>query len=207
MAVPGIPGIIIGRTPHHVWSMQVGHAHGSDYYIENQSDVTLDRMETVKVAGSADVTVPVFKTVHGPVINPMPYNPATYTPSAQNPIIAWKYANRGYEFETIGAYLDMARAENMDAFGKAVDAVALSLHFCYADRDGNIAYWMSGRDPVRPAGEYRFPQGFLPGVAVAEWDSANVRSRSSDRNTSKGYYTGWNNKSSADYAGADHLQT
>jgi len=199
MSIAGLPGIVIGRTPHHTWSMQVGHTHSTDYYIENPADVTLDRMETVKVAGSADVTVPVFKTAHGPVINPMPYNPATYTASADNPIITWKYANRGYEFETIGAYLDMARAESMDDFGKAIDRIGVSQHFCYADKDGNIAYWMSGRDPIRAAGEYRFPQGFLPGVAVAEWDAANVRTRSSDRNTSKGYYTGWNNKTSADY--------
>ncbi len=199
MAIAGLPGIVIGRTPHHAWSMQVGHAHSTDYYIENAADVTLDRMETIKVAGSADVTVPVFRTVHGPVINPMPYNPQTYTASADNPIITWKYANRGYEFETIGAYLDIARAETMNEFGSAIDRIGVSQHFCYADKDGNIAYWMSGRDPIRPAGEYRFPQGFLPGVPIAEWDGANVGARSSDRNTSKGYYTGWNNKTSAEY--------
>ncbi|MEZ4528088.1 MAG: penicillin acylase family protein [Desulfobacterales bacterium] len=199
MFIPGIPGMIIGRTPHHAWSMQVGHAHTSDYYFESPEDVTLDRMETIKVAGGADVTVPVFKTVHGPVINPMPYNPQTYMASADNPIIAWKYANRTYEFRNIEALLDMARAESMDDFGRAIDKVATSMHLCYADKDGNIAYWMSGRDPVRPAGEYRFPQGFLPGVPVAEWDAAVVRPCSTDRNTSKGYYTGWNNKSSAEY--------
>jgi penicillin amidase len=35
MTVAGIPGIIIGRTPHHAWSMQVGHAHTTDYYVEH----------------------------------------------------------------------------------------------------------------------------------------------------------------------------
>ncbi len=34
MTIPGMPAIIIGRTPHHAWSMQVGHAHTLDYYIE-----------------------------------------------------------------------------------------------------------------------------------------------------------------------------
>ncbi|MEE4357841.1 MAG: penicillin acylase family protein [Desulfococcaceae bacterium] len=197
MGIAGLPGIVIGRTPHHTWSMQVGHAHTTDYYIENPSDVRMDRVETIKVAGSDDISLPVFESVHGPVIHPMPY-PAV-SGAADTPIISWKYSHRGYEFQTIGAYLKMAKAQNMDEFGAAVDGIAVSQHFCYADREGNIAYWMSGRDPVRPEGEYRFPQGFLPDVPVAEWDAAVVRPRSSDRNTSKGYYTGWNNKSSAAY--------
>ena len=76
MTVAGIPGIIIGRTPHHAWSMQVGHAHTVDYYIEDAGDVTGPRCETIHVAGAADVVIPVFHTAHGPVVNPMPYNPA-----------------------------------------------------------------------------------------------------------------------------------
>ena len=49
MTVPGIPGIIIGRTPHHAWSMQVGHAHTVDYYLEAPQTVSFNRMETIKV--------------------------------------------------------------------------------------------------------------------------------------------------------------
>ncbi len=199
MAIAGIPGIVIGRTPHHAWSMQVGHARTSDYYIENPADVFLDRVETIKVIGGDDVTIPVYKSKHGPVINPLPYNPETYTPDPANPIITWKYAHRGYEFRTIKAYLDMARAKSMDEFGKAVEGVAVSQHFCYADKDGNIAYWMSGRDPVRPAGEWRLPQGFLPGVPPLEWDSDVIKPKSTQRNPAKGYFAGWNNKTSPEY--------
>jgi penicillin amidase len=57
---------------------------------------------------------------------------------------------------------------------------------------------MSGRDPVRPYGEWRLPQG-AAGVPL-EWDSANLIPRSTDRNTSRGYYSGWNNKTNAGYA-------
>jgi penicillin amidase len=35
MHIAGLPCIVIGRTPHHAWSMQVGHAHTVDYYMEN----------------------------------------------------------------------------------------------------------------------------------------------------------------------------
>lgn len=193
MTVAGIPGIIIGRTPHHAWSMQVGHAHTVDYYLESPADVTLHRTETIKVRGQADITLPVFRSTHGPVVNPMPYDPSA------GPVIAWKYAHWGYEFDSIRGMLKMIRANSMNEFGKAIELMAVSQHYCYADRDGNIAYWMSGRDPVRPAGEYRFPQGFT-GVTL-EWNAANLIARSTDRNTSQGFYCGWNNKSNPNYIG------
>ncbi len=198
MIITGIPAIIIGRTPHHAWSMQVGHAHTVDYYFEDPSDVTLDRMETIHVAGGEDVILPVWRTVHGPVVNPISYDPDTYVPDPSNPIISWKYSHRGYEFESMKAYLDIARATSMDEFGEAIELVPLSQHFCYADKDGNIAYWMSGRDPVRPSGEWRLPQGAVG--PPLEWDSAVLIPRSTDRNNGQGYYCGWNNKTNAGYA-------
>ncbi len=184
MSVPGLPGIIIGRTPHHAWSMQVGHAHTTDYYLEAPESVYLHRVETIHVLGQPDYTLPVYRSARGPVIN-------------QTPLISWKYAHWGYEFANIASFLKLARARSMDEFGQAIEGVAVSQHFCYADRDGNIAYWMSGRDPIRPAGEWRLPQGAWS--APLEWDAANLRARSTDRNTSQGYYCGWNNKSSPDY--------
>jgi penicillin amidase len=186
MIITGLPAIVIGRTPHHAWSMQVGHAHTVDYYMESASDMTLHRTETIKVAGAADVPLPIYRTKHGPVINAVPP-------------ISWKYSHWGYEFKVIKAYLNIARATSMDEFGAAIEQVPLSQHFTYVDRDGNIAYWMSGRDPVRPyGGEWRLPQG-AAGTPL-EWDSANLIPRTTNRNTSQGYYCGWNNKSRAGYA-------
>ena len=197
MSVPGIPGIIIGRTPHHAWSMQVGHSHTTDYYLEYLSAVSLHRYETIKVAGGSDVILPVFRSAHGPVVNPMPFDPTSYVPDPTNPIVAWKYAHWGYEFETIGAFLKLAAATSMDEFGEGIEDVGVSQHFCYADRDGNIAYWMSGRDPVRPPGEWRFPQG-AAGPPL-EWDADVLIPRSTDRNPARGFYGGWNNKTNPDY--------
>ena len=194
MTVPGIPGIIIGRTPHHAWSMQVGHAHTTDYYLEPAAAVRLDRMETIHVAGGTDVTIPVFRTSHGPVVYPMPYDPN----DPGDTIISWKYAHWGYEAGTIRAFLDLAKATSVDQFGQAIEGVAVSQHFCYADRDGNIAYWMSGRDPVRPEGaDPRLP---LLGDGTQEWPApVMLKPRAHDVNTSRGYYGGWNNKAVAWY--------
>ena len=86
MTVPGIPGIIIGRTPHHAWSMQVGHTSTWDFYLENESDLALHHVETIQVAGGDEVTVPVFRSARGPVVN-------------QDPPLSWKYSNWGREWE------------------------------------------------------------------------------------------------------------
>ena len=198
MNVAGIPGIIIGRTPHHAWSMQVGHAHTTDYYVEAPGVPQCHRTETIRVAGQDDVSLPIYRTNHGPVLNPMPFDPAT-----TESIVSWKYAHWGYEFTSLEAYLMLARATSMDEFGAAIEKIAVSQHFCYADRDGNIAYWMSGRDPVRPAGEWRLPQG-VPGFTYPpqEWDAEILIPRSHDRNAAKGYYGGWNNKTHPDYDNA-----
>lgn len=198
MNVPGLPGIIIGRTPHHAWSMQVGHAHTTDYYIENPSDVTLHRIETIPVRGVGEIQFPVYRSDHGPIVNPLDYDPETYTPSLENPLVAWKYAHWGYEFDTIGAFLELAKARSVWQFHRGIRKIAVSQHFCYADKRGNIGYWMSGRDPLRLPGEWRLPQGLLFGFQL-EWSSRFVRPLSFDLNSPRGWYAGWNNKTSAAY--------
>ena len=193
MTVPGFPGIVIGRTPHHAWSMQVGHAHTTDYYMDPPEEVSLHRLETIKVAGSDDVVYPVYRTSHGPVIHPMPYDPA----DQESTIISWKYAHWDYEFNSIDAFLDLAQARDMDDFGKGIEKMGVCQHFCYADKKGNIAYWMSGRNPVRPTGEWRLPQGTVD--TPLEWDNKVLIARSTDRNPARGYYAGWNNKTNPEY--------
>ena len=115
MIVAGIPGIIIGRTPHHAWSMQVGQAHTVDYYMESAAAMTLHRTETIKVKGGADVVLDIYRTAHGPVVN-------------ASPVISWKYSQWGHEFKLVKANLDIARATSMDQFGAAIELVPLSIH-------------------------------------------------------------------------------
>ena len=199
MAIPGLPGIVIGRTPHHCWSMQVGHAHTTDYYFESPSDVYFHRQERIEIAGADEaLALPVYRSDHGPIINPLPLDLSNYDSTSDSPIVAWRYSHWGEEFENLTAFLNLARARSLDEFGAALRNVSVSQHFCYADRKGNIAYWMSGMDPVRPDGfDYRFPQGMLG--PQAEWADDVLKPLSSDKNTAQGFYGGWNNKSSADY--------
>jgi penicillin amidase len=206
MTVPGIPAIIIGRTPRHAWSMQVGHAHTTDYYFDvTREAFWRDRVEEIQVAGGDLIELPIYYTRHGPVVDPSPLTTDlesyAFDPHNPNPIVSWRYAHRGHEFKAMEGYLDLALAEDMDSFGQGIEKVAVSQHFCYADREGNIAYWMSGRNPERYAGEWRLPQG-TPGIAPGDWVDDELVPRATDRNPPKGYYGGWNNKSHPDYDNA-----
>jgi penicillin amidase len=207
MMIPGIPGVILGRTPHHAWSMQVGHVHSTDFYFDfDATTPELVRQEEINVAGQDTITIPVFKIDGRPVIQPLPFNPTAYKPSQTNPIVSWRYSHVGHEFNMVSAMLDLARAQNTDEFGTGIEKLGLSQHFCYADKEGNIAYWMSGRDPVRPADPldlgYQLPQGSVPGIPIMPWNDNNLKPRSHLVNPSRQYFAGWNNKSHPYYSGS-----
>jgi penicillin amidase len=192
MFVPGAPAFWIGRTPHHAWALQTGHAHTVDFYFEVPQTVFLHRMETFNVLNGESVTVPIFRSSHGPIINPIPYNPAD--PPAL--ILSWAYGPWGREANVWDVALGFARAESVDEFGAAVANNPYSFHIDYADRDGNIAYWMSGFDPIRaPGSNPLVPQ--LPD-GTQEW-TGEFRPNAHDRNNPKGWYGGWNNKAALTY--------
>jgi penicillin amidase len=196
MHMPGAPGFPIGRTPHHAWSMQVGHAHTVDFYLEAPQSVFRHRMETIKVFGGEDVVVPIYHSSHGPIIDPVPYDP-TDPPSL---IVAWAYSHWGHELGgAVDAVLRMARAESIAEFDTGIEVFPVSQHTTYVDREGNIAYWMSGYDPIRAPGV----DPRLPSIAdgTTEW-TGERRPRAHDSNTAQGYYGGWNNKSAVDYDNA-----
>jgi len=188
MAVPGIPSIIVGRTPHHAWSMQVGYAGVWDYYLEEESDIQVVRQETIVVKDGEDLVIDIEYSSHGPILQDL----GTHR-------LAWKYSHRGYEFDLASGLLDLARSESMDAFGEAVSNLAVTQHLCYVDKDGNIAYWHAGRQPVRPTGDYRVPIGMLADSDNMEWDAAVLEPVAHERNPAKGYFGGWNNKPDPDF--------
>jgi len=188
MAIPGLPSVIVGRTPHHAWSMQVGYAGTWDYYLESDEDTWVDRQETIHIKGADPVTIDVEVSAHGPILQDM-----------DGMGLAFKYAHRDYAFDLAPGLLNLARATDMDSFGAAVESLAVSQHICYVDTDGNIAYWHAGRQPVRPAGDYRVPQGMLADQDVLEWDASVVEPLYHERNPAKGYFAGWNNKPHPDF--------
>lgn len=184
MTVIGIPGLIIGRTPHHAWSMQVGHTDTWDWYLEQPEDVFVHRVETINIAGSPPIEVPVLRSARGPVFQQAGLN------------LSWKYSSWGLEWEFQDGTLGLARAQSMEEFGAAVAQMGVTQHYCYVDRNGNIAYWMSGRRPVRVPGEYRLAHGLA--TPILDWDQNNLEPLYHGANPEQGFIAGWNNKATID---------
>lgn len=188
MAVPGIPGFLIGRTDNFAWGLQVGHAHTTDYYIEDEANVEMVRSETILVFGGDSVTLDIYRSERGPIVQPMPYQPV-------DPIISWRYAHWENELGAISALLELWQAKNVDEFSNALFNIPASFHVTYAGANGDIAYFMTGRDPVRAEGvDPRFPQ---LGDGTEEWPlPLELKPRPEARSSADGFFAGWNTKAS-----------
>ncbi len=193
--VPGMPGIAVGRTPHHAWSAQVGHAHTTDYFLDSPLSAVFHRFETINVYNADPVTIPVFRTWHGPIINPLPFNPAE-PPEA---VVSWAYANWGHEADVIDTFLGGARAQSVEEFNAAVEIAGVShaSHLRRSRRQHRLLDVRLRPDP-RAGVDPRFPQ---IGDGTQEW-TGEYRPLAHDMNTEQGYYGGWNNKASIDYNNA-----
>jgi penicillin amidase len=76
--------------------------------------------------------------------------------------------------------------------------VTVAFNVFYADQRGNIAYWLAGRNPVRPEGfDARLP---LPGDGSAEWQAGDLPIPFA-LNPGQGWLGSWNNRPTRDYPG------
>ncbi len=170
--------------------MQVGHAHTMDYYFEPAAGGLLNRMETINVFGGDPVTVPIWRSSHGPDHQSRcsSTQPTRRRSSSRGPTPT---GNR--KSQAIETMLRFARAESIDEFGAGIEIFPRQPAHTYVDRDGNIAYWMTGYDPIRAAGV----DPRLPSIRRRhqEW-TGERRPRVHDANTAQGWYGGWNNKAS-----------
>lgn len=186
MFIPGLPFMVIGRTHNHAWSLQTGHAHGADLYFEDPAVLEGEphHTEVIPVRGSFDFNLDVYRTEHGPIILDSPI------------VLAWKYGPWGKEFNIVRGFTQMAKAQTIEEFDEGVHDIPASLHVCYADTAGDIAYWMTGWDAVRPEGDFRVVQGvFGPPL---EYDTSVRKPLPHGVNPARGYIGGWNSKATPD---------
>jgi penicillin amidase len=206
----GTPFIMFGRNEDVAWTFMVGMGDNVDIYAEtlnpnnheqylfNGQWVNMEkRVETIKVAGDAPVTMTIYRTIHGPVVSPNPFDP---TDPSVTQVYAWKHAHWLIDAKTMEANLVFMRANSvLDILG-ACKNVYTSMNIVSSDRNGNIAYCMGGRVPIRPSGsDFRLP---LLGDGTMEW-TGKYRQIPMALNPNKGFITGWNNKSSPTFNNPD----
>jgi penicillin amidase len=210
MSFPLWPSIPIGHNHFLTWSHMVGMCDNVDVYQEilnplNKEEYLFNgkwrkmeqRTEAIKVAGGEVKKVTIYRTIHGPVFSPFPFDPKT---AKVDKVYAKKSAHWKIEALSGDGWWKMMMAQNAAEFGQGASLIMTSLHTSYADIQGNIGYWHTGLNPERPEGyDPRLP---LPGTGEAEW-TGRYLPNASVVNPAKGYVTGWNNKASPDTRNPD----
>jgi len=204
-SVPLLPFVLVGHNQNMAWSIMVGMCDNADIYQEilnpNNKEEYLHkgqwhkmekRTEKIAIAGGQVKEVIIYRTIHGPVFSPFPFDPRNFDGDrVYTKKIAW------WQTEDIFAegLLRIDMAGNLKEFDEAMALHMATVHYTYGDVKGNIAYWHNGLNPERTEGfDPRLP---LPGTGEAEW-TGRYLPNAHVVNPPKGYVAGWNNKASPD---------
>jgi len=160
--LPGIPGVVLGRTDQYAWSFTNTGPDVQDLYLEQIDsknpamyrgpDGPLPfkvRQEIIDIKGSTPLTFLVKETRHGPVISDA-YAKAKRTIDTDRYALALRWTALDIENQSVAGLLALNQANNLDSFKQALRKnYAPMQNVVMADVDGNIAYQAAGVAPKR----------------------------------------------------------
>ena len=221
MSVPGAgPAVVIGYTPRLSWSITTAQDDQVDTYVDeirsNDGGKTYEyfwrgawhpveqRTETIRsrTAGPGPLPAPpavyttraatFYRTFHGPPGGELPCTVSYIDTTAQ---VAYCKARSfwGSELQTGVAIVDLAQARNLGDADAALRGGVIGFNFMYADADGHIAYWHTGRIPLRVTGhDPRLP---APGDGSFDWRGyLDPQLWPHVVDPAQGFIASWNNK-------------
>jgi penicillin amidase len=162
VTLPGVPFIIIGHNPSVAWGITNSAADVQDLYMEkldSSGNMYLDRGEwkplfkkkqEIKIKGRRKPEeIEIRWTERGPIITPIVIE-------SQTPLsLSWTIYEGG---RTMEAFYLLNKARNWQEFSEALALFDVpSQNFVYADTEGNIGYYLSGKIPIRAAQAAVFP--------------------------------------------------
>jgi len=160
--LPGIPGVVLGRTDQYAWTFTNTGPDVQDLYIEQIDsknpamyrgpDGPLPfkvRQEIIDIKGSSPLTFLVKETRHGPVISDA-YAKAKRTIDTDRYALALRWTALDIENQSVAGLLALNQANNLDSFKQSLRKnYAPMQNVVMADVDGNIAYQAAGVAPKR----------------------------------------------------------
>ena len=160
--LPGIPGVVLGRTDKFAWSFTNTGPDVQDLYIEQLDpknpgvyrgpDGSLPftvRQEIIDIKGEISQRFLVKETQHGPVISES-YARAKRIIDTNRYALALRWTALDVENQSVAGLLDMNHAKDLEAFKKALRKnYAPMQNVVMADVDGNISYQAAGVAPKR----------------------------------------------------------
>ena len=168
---PGVPLLVIGRNADLAWGFTTTGSDTQDVFIERPAGPDayetpegprpfLLREEVIRVRGAAPVTLRVRETRHGPVISDLDETPP------KDRLLAVAMANLAPGDSAAAGLLALNRAHSVaEARSAAALITSPPQNLMLADRAGHIGMVLTGRVPLRRAGD-----GTLP---VPGWDGSH----------------------------------
>lgn len=195
MAVPGIPGILIGNSPDAAWGFTSGVADIEDVFVSalqpdgnilsNGSSVPLTKITfSIPVKGQDAVEFVQERTPHGPVLLKSPSSKAVYSLRSS----FWMR-----EIAGIASLYRLYSAQTPRDFTAVSQAFPMNFNLFFATKGGDIGYRFCGFMPLRAKGvDPRFP---TPDTAENQWRGIvpSMQMPKTD-NPESGIITNWNNK-------------
>jgi penicillin amidase len=157
---PGVPLMVLGHNSHIAWTFTTTGADVQDIFIETPvgSDryqtpdgpkPFITRQERIHVRGHPDEVLTVRETRHGPLISDLF--------DAKGPLLAVEMGNLQPGDTAAEGLLALDRAQSVEAAGKAAGLITSPVqNLLVADRQ-KIALFVTGRVPVRRAGDGAMP--------------------------------------------------
>ncbi len=175
-AIPGLPGLPVGRNRHVAWGVTNVMVDDVDFYIEQLNPqnplkyLYADRwedmrtqVERIRVKGAEPVEFNVQLTRHGPVI-------ASADSDADIPadkVVSARWTVFEVDGPARAAYLLLKSGDAAGVVAALAHWYAPGQNFVFADTGGTIGYQCSAAIPIRPRGNGLLP---LPGwTGTNEW--------------------------------------
>jgi penicillin amidase len=173
VSLPGVPLVLVGHNARIAWGMTLTFIDAQDLFVEQFDPAAPHRYrfrdewrearvipERIHIKGRAGPHVEeVLITHHGPIVSGVagyPEQKVALSSVALRPCPVTQ------------GWLQLNRAGDWDEFVEAMRLIeAPQLNVAYADVDGNVGHWATGRVPVRARGQGLVP---VPGwTGEYEW--------------------------------------
>ena len=166
--LPGVPSVMLGRSPHLAWSATYGTMDMIDYFIEEVQDKKYRRgdqwrsftvrEEIIKPKKKNPIHLNIYENEHG-VLEGEPHENGYYLN------FAWS-ARKGTAGKSINNLPKIAQAQNAAEAMEYFSGLSfVSFNWAMADTGGNIAYQLSGLFPKKAENT----SGLLPYLG---WDES-----------------------------------
>ncbi len=166
---PGVPFLVLGHNGHIAWTFTTTGADVQDMFVETPvgdgeyqtpdgSRPFETREERIKIRGEPDQVLTVRETRHGPVVSDLR--------GGGGPILAVAMANLAPGNMAAAGLFALNQARDVDAAGQAAAMISSPVQtLLVADRE-RIALYVTGRVPLRRAGDGSAP---VPGDGSHDW--------------------------------------